>query len=92
MKQVFGVEWFNKQEDFDEAIAKVTALLKDGDESTIVYIANESEKCHEVLAKGMFVPQRGTTKLYPTIVFNETLLNLLHIDWIQERQTNKLIA
>lgn len=91
MKQVFGVEWFNKQEDFDEAIAKVAALLKDGDESTIVYISDESEKCHEVLAKGMFVPQRGATKMYPTIAFNETLLSLLHIDY-KKRQSNKLIA
>jgi len=91
MKQIFGVEWFNKQEDFDEAIAKVRAMLKDGDESTIVYINNEQEKCHEVLAKGIFLPSPGTGKYVPTIAFNEPLLLLLGIEY-NSKSYNKLTA
>lgn len=91
MKNVFGVEWFNKQEDFDEAIAKVEAMLKDGEESSIVYIASEHETCHEVLAKGMFIPQPNQTKLVPTVAFNETLMTLLQIEY-KKKSLNKLTA
>jgi len=91
MKQVFGVEWYSKQEDFDEAIAKVKAMLKDGDESTIVYIANEQENCHEVLAKGMFIPSPGTSTYVPTIAYNEPLLLLLRIEY-NKKSYNQLTA
>lgn len=88
MIQVFGVEWYNTQEDFDEAYEKLKASLKDGEETTIVYIASPDDYCHEVLAKGIFVPG-GQNKMTPAIKLNQNLLSSLGI---KVENSNKLIA
>jgi hypothetical protein len=94
MKNVFGVEWFNKQADFDEAIEKVKALLKDGEESEIVYIREEGEKCHEVLVRGYFVPPPAISidsKMIPTIWWNYDMLLILNLK-VKKDKEEKLLT
>ena len=69
MKTIFGVEWFNKQEDFDEAFEKLNALLKDGEESEIVYIKEEDPINRTVIASGSFEPVHNSLegKMIPVV-------------------------
>lgn len=79
MKTVFGVEWHSAQEDFDEAVEKLKALLKDGEESEIVYVGSQNERCHEALVKGEFQPNQKTWKFEPSIRVNTELIMKLGI-------------
>lgn len=88
MIQVFGVEWYNTQEDFDVAYEKLKASLKDGEETSIVYISSDSDFCHEVLAKGVFVPGTGG-KMVPSIRINQNLIESLDI---KVKNNSKLIS
>jgi predicted RNA-binding protein with PIN domain len=79
MKNIFGVEYYSKQEDFDIAIEKVKALLKDGDESEIVYIASDNEETHAILVRGSFKIKQGQLKFTPVIEANFDLIKALGI-------------
>ena len=92
MKQIIGVEYFNLQEDFEAAIEKMKAILKDGDECEIVYVSETYQWEYNVLAKGKFVPNSTLTKFVNTIIFNKNLIKELGIDMnsIIKRNNNEI--
>lgn len=80
MKIIFGVEDFSVNEDFSAALISMKKLLKDGDESEIVYIRHDNNNPREVMARSYFAPQMEEYKpLKPYIWFNSKLMKKLKI-------------
>ena len=78
MKHIFGVEDYNKQEDFDRAIAMLVDLGSQGDEGEIVYIEKDnhmSMKARPVLARLDFILRDRTASMFESsLQFNTKLL------------------
>lgn len=78
MKHIFGVEDYNKQEDFDRAIAMLVDLGSQGDEGEIVYIEKDnhmSMKARPVLVRLDFILRDRTASMFESsLQFNTKLL------------------